>query len=73
MEEAAGDIHKLQAKFREMFEEQQNTNLANGSSANQSASQERNCVSSVPLEQDEGYFNTYAHYGIHHEMLSVRI
>lgn len=22
--------------------------------------------------QDNGYFETYAHYGIHHDMLSVR-
>ncbi|KAI8428265.1 hypothetical protein MSG28_002482 [Choristoneura fumiferana] len=28
------------------------------------------CVSKVPLEEDEGYFNTYAHFGIHYDMLS---
>lgn len=71
LEEAAGDIQKLQAKFREMFE--QKNDLFGGSSAADKQPKERDCVSSVPLEQDEGYFNTYAHYGIHHEMLSVSI
>lgn len=30
-----------------------------------------NNVGSIRLQEDEGYFNTYAHFGIHHEMLSV--
>lgn len=32
-----------------------------------------NCVSKLPLEDDEGYFNTYAHFGIHYDMLSDKI
>lgn len=32
-----------------------------------------NCVSKVPLEDDEGYFNTYAHFGIHYDMLSDKV
>lgn len=32
-----------------------------------------NCVSSIGLENDQGYFNSYSHFGIHHEMLSVNI
>ncbi|XP_047987741.1 protein arginine N-methyltransferase 1 [Leguminivora glycinivorella] len=31
------------------------------------------CVSKVPLEDDEGYFNTYAHFGIHYDMLSDKV
>lgn len=31
------------------------------------------CVASVRLDHDQGYFNTYSHFGIHHEMLSVFI
>lgn len=27
----------------------------------------------IRLEDDEAYFSSYAHFGIHHEMLSVRI
>ncbi|XP_068621165.1 uncharacterized protein [Battus philenor] len=32
-----------------------------------------NCVSKVPLECDEGYFSSYAHFGIHYEMLSDKV
>lgn len=28
------------------------------------------CVGNVRLEDDQGYFSTYSHFGIHHEMLS---
>jgi hypothetical protein len=28
-------------------------------------------VRSIKLEDDEAYFSSYAHFGIHHEMLSV--
>ncbi|XP_038222325.1 protein arginine N-methyltransferase 1 [Zerene cesonia] len=31
------------------------------------------CVSKVPLESDEGYFSSYAHFGIHYEMLSDKV
>lgn len=29
-------------------------------------------VQGIKLEDDEAYFSSYAHFGIHHEMLSVR-
>lgn len=32
-----------------------------------------NNVAAIRLQDDEEYFNTYAHFGIHHEMLSVSI
>lgn len=32
-----------------------------------------NCVSKVALEDDEGYFNSYAHFGIHYDMLSDKV
>ncbi|XP_047515236.1 protein arginine N-methyltransferase 3 [Pieris napi] len=31
------------------------------------------CVSKVPLESDEGYFSSYAHFGIHYDMLSDKV
>ena len=30
------------------------------------------CVANVSLKVDEGYFSSYSHVGIHHEMLSVK-
>lgn len=31
------------------------------------------CVASVPVGYDTEYFNSYSHFGIHHEMLNVSI
>lgn len=31
------------------------------------------CVSKVPLDSDEGYFHSYAHFGIHYDMLSDKV
>lgn len=29
------------------------------------------CVKSIGTNSDQGYFNTYSHFAIHHEMLTV--
>lgn len=29
------------------------------------------CVKKVSSNSDQGYFNTYSHFAIHHEMLTV--
>lgn len=29
------------------------------------------CVKNVQSKSDQGYFNTYSHFAIHHEMLTV--
>jgi protein arginine N-methyltransferase 3 len=31
------------------------------------------CIKAIKVEYDEGYFNTYSHFSIHHEMLSVSL
>ncbi|PNF31442.1 Protein arginine N-methyltransferase 3 [Cryptotermes secundus] len=31
------------------------------------------CIKAIKMECDEGYFNTYSHFGIHHEMLSDHV
>ncbi|KDR16996.1 protein arginine N-methyltransferase 3 isoform X3 [Zootermopsis nevadensis] len=31
------------------------------------------CIKAIKLEGDEGYFNTYSHFSIHHEMLSDHV
>lgn len=31
------------------------------------------CIKAINMEYDEGYFNTYSHFSIHHEMLSVSL
>lgn len=32
-----------------------------------------NCVGKVNIEDDQGYFNSYAHFGIHHDMLFDKV
>lgn len=69
LEQAASDMDTLKTKFREIFEEKSDvTSYEAGKTAKVTST---NCVGSVPLQQDEGYFQTYSHYGIHHDMLSV--
>ena len=31
------------------------------------------CVKSIRAHDDEGYFSTYSHFAIHHEMLTVSL
>ncbi|CAB3250524.1 unnamed protein product [Arctia plantaginis] len=63
---AKEDINTMQQSMKSIVEGG-NSNLNNGSSVIV------NCVSSVPLESDEGYFSTYAHFGIHYDMLSDKV
>lgn len=60
---AKEDINKMQESMK---------NIVDGSKLNKEEVLV-NCVSSVPLESDEGYFNTYAHFGIHYDMLSDKV
>jgi protein arginine N-methyltransferase 3 len=46
--------------------------VADGGNEADSASPAR-CIKDVKMEYDEGYFNTYSHFNIHHEMLSVSL
>lgn len=71
LEQAASDMDTLKTKFREVFEEKSDTGITSTESGKTVKASSSNCVGSVPLQQDEGYFQTYSHYGIHHEMLSV--
>lgn len=63
---AKEDINKMRESMKTLVEG------GNSSSAVED-SVEINCVSKVPLESDEGYFSTYAHFGIHYDMLSDKV
>lgn len=39
--------------------------------AEKSLHAEQTHVAKIPISQDEPYFQTYAHFGIHYDMLSV--
>ncbi|GLV37199.1 Arginine methyltransferase 3 [Carabus blaptoides fortunei] len=63
---AMEDINKMKKITRNLVE---STNIGDSSSIKDT----EKCVANVRLENDQGYFNTYAHFGIHHEMLSDRV
>ncbi|CAG9784088.1 unnamed protein product [Diatraea saccharalis] len=64
---AKEDIKKMQDSMKNIIEGGHSN--SNGEESNYIV----NCVSKVPLEDDEGYFNTYAHFGIHYDMLSDKV
>lgn len=64
LQKAAEDIAVLKAKFRQVFNDEAEPTMKNTSVV------DAKCVANVPLKHDEGYFQTYSHYGIHHDMLS---
>jgi protein arginine N-methyltransferase 3 len=45
--------------------------LVAGEGSEEDSSLPPRCIKAIRLEGDEGYFNTYSHFSIHHEMLSV--
>ncbi|XP_072937106.1 protein arginine N-methyltransferase 3 [Epargyreus clarus] len=69
-------IHLQMAKEDMATMQQSMKSLVEGGGTNingASSSMSVNCVSDVPLESDEGYFSTYAHFGIHYDMLSDKV
>lgn len=67
LQNAKDDIHKMQNSMQAMIE---------GGQLNRNSDEPPtmvNCVAQVPLESDEGYFSTYAHFGIHYDMLSDKV
>lgn len=63
---AKEDMTKMQMSMKTIVE-------GNGSTADNESVIIVDCVSKVPLECDEGYFSSYAHFGIHYDMLSDKV
>lgn len=62
---AKEDINKMQDSMKTLVE--------GGQSSSCEVKNKTSCVASIPIECDEGYFNTYAHFGIHYDMLSDKV
>lgn len=60
LQQAALDIENLRKSIHEMIQRQNDT------------SESKIFKNKVSDTTDNGYFETYSHYGIHHDMLSVR-
>lgn len=57
LEQAYNDMEIIKASFKRLVEEE---NIDSKTTS----------VSNISIKGDQGYFNSYDHYGIHHEMLS---
>lgn len=68
IEQATANIETMKKSFKNLLENQEKKGEISKVSDGPNE-----CVANVSLEDDEGYFNTYAHYGIHHDMLNVSI
>ncbi|XP_076028884.1 protein arginine N-methyltransferase 1-like isoform X2 [Oratosquilla oratoria] len=62
-------------ELREIVSKQRDTlqRLLDASQEPSKHSGEIRTVSDIRVEEDEGYFNSYAHFAIHHEMLSDKV
>lgn len=69
LEQALEDIEKMKKSYTFLVEKDEHD-------ANQQSDRSKYikrdvaCVGNLSLQDDEGYFSSYAHYGIHHDMLS---
>lgn len=71
LQHAASDIEKMKESFRNLLEQQeQKKSRAPEEKIAKIREELKHCVSTVAVEDDQGYFNTYSHFGIHHDMLS---
>lgn len=80
IEQLSQQIEKMRDSFRHLIEQtdgQQATSTSNASNSNvvnsmlQKQMRLHTHVAEVAVEDDEAYFSTYAHFDIHHDMLSV--
>lgn len=71
LEHLIAQIEQMKVSYHGLIERTDTNNLSStmGSSLDSAIIQTN--VGHVPVNEDEGYFNTYAHFDIHHDMLSV--
>ncbi|XP_058451666.1 protein arginine N-methyltransferase 1 [Malaya genurostris] len=75
LQHAASDIEKMKESFRNLLEQQSELSAAGKKrdpeeKVAQIREELKHCVSTLSVEDDQSYFNTYSHFGIHHDMLS---
>lgn len=71
LEHLMAQIEQMKMSYYALIERTDSNNFSStiGSSSDSAILQTN--VGQVPVKEDEGYFNTYAHFDIHHDMLSV--
>lgn len=72
LEHLIGRMEQMKMSFHRLLERSDDKNTVSDAAAASSNSEiVQTCVSDLPMNEDESYFNTYAHFDIHHDMLSV--
>lgn len=75
IEQLVDQISKMKVNFHEWVERMENVPAPDASSSENAISENaenvERTVAKIPIEDDESYFVTYAHFDIHYEMLSV--
>lgn len=67
LEQAREDMAKMRVSFQRLLDKDSTPTTYERNKKLKSP----NSVACVSLEADSSYFSSYAHFGIHHEMLSV--
>lgn len=68
LEQAKEDMAKMRVSFQRLLDKE----ITQTNNEQNEKLKAPNSVASVSLKTDSSYFSSYAHFGIHHEMLSVR-
>lgn len=66
------DKEKMKEAFNHLLSAESSPSANTAKTAN-SVERVKNGVASVSIEEDNGYFESYSHYGIHHTMLSDKV
>lgn len=69
LEHLIGQIEQMKTSYHGLIERTTSNDGPTGSQLDADILQ--TYVGQVPVKDDEGYFTTYAHFDIHHDMLSV--
>lgn len=64
-------VERTDPKTKSSCSEEEQPPLANGEDVDGSQNDEPSHVAKIPMQDDESYFMSYAHFNIHYDMLSV--
>lgn len=76
IEQLLDQINEMKSNFHDWVERAENGDITESSTSQNnvievSDIQEQTHVATIPIQQDESYFMSYAHFDIHFDMLSV--
>lgn len=78
IEQLLDQINEMKCNFHDWIERAENgggcdENTSKEDSTVESETHKQTHVATIPIQEDESYFMSYAHYAIHYDMLSVGV